>query len=71
MSRIGKKPVAILDKVEVSLNGRQVTVKGPVGSLEFTHHPLMTVKIDTDANQAETLIDAHFVFQFMENFFCI
>lgn len=51
MSRIGKKPVPILDKVEVSLNGRQVTVKGPIGSLEFTHHPLMTVKVDADANQ--------------------
>lgn len=33
MSRIGKRPVPIPDKVQVSLSGRQVSVKGPRGEL--------------------------------------
>ena len=36
MSRIGKKPVAIPDKVTATLNGKLVKVKGPKGELEFT-----------------------------------
>jgi len=33
MSRTGKKPVAVPDKVEVQLDGRHITVKGPKGEL--------------------------------------
>lgn len=33
MSRIGKKPVLIPDKVEVTLDGQEVKVKGPKGEL--------------------------------------
>ena len=36
MSRIGKNPVVIPDKVEVKINGQQVSVKGPKGQLEYT-----------------------------------
>lgn len=32
MSRIGKAPITVPDKVSVSLNGLAVTVKGPKGS---------------------------------------
>ena len=35
MSRIGKKPVAVLDGVDVKMNGRTVEVKGPKGQLAF------------------------------------
>ena len=38
MSRIGKKPVAVLDKVTVAIADRKIDVKGPKGSLTFTHH---------------------------------
>jgi large subunit ribosomal protein L6 len=40
MSRIGKNPVAIPEKVNVGINGSVVTVKGPKGELtyEFTSH---------------------------------
>lgn len=34
MSKIGKQPIDIPDKVEVLLNGDVVTVKGPKGTLE-------------------------------------
>ena len=33
MSRIGKKPIAIPAGVEVKVNGSEVTVKGPKGTL--------------------------------------
>lgn len=38
MSRIGKKPIGIPDKVEVKLNGSTVEVKGPKGTLAYTFH---------------------------------
>ena len=36
MSRIGKAPISVPDKVTVSLNGLAVTVKGPKGELSRT-----------------------------------
>jgi large subunit ribosomal protein L6 len=33
MSRTGKKPVAVPDKVEVQIDGRNIAVKGPKGQL--------------------------------------
>lgn len=38
MSRIGKEPVTVLDKVTVSIADRKIDVKGPKGALTFTHH---------------------------------
>ncbi|MFP4297548.1 MAG: 50S ribosomal protein L6 [Spirulinaceae cyanobacterium] len=34
MSRIGKRPIPIPDKVSVTINGQHVAVKGPKGQLE-------------------------------------
>lgn len=45
MSRIGKKPVAIPAKVEIKIEGQEVTVKGPKGELKHTVHPDMAVEI--------------------------
>jgi len=36
MSRIGKKPVAVPDKVEVRIDGQTVSAKGPKGALDVT-----------------------------------
>jgi len=36
MSRIGKAPIGIPDKVEVKINGTTVEVKGPKGQLTYT-----------------------------------
>lgn len=44
MSRIGKKPITLPDKVQVTINGTDVTVKGPKGQLERRFHPEMTIK---------------------------
>jgi len=36
MSRIGKLPIAVASGVEVRLNGRELTLKGPKGELSLT-----------------------------------
>lgn len=38
MSRIGKQPVAVPEKVTVTIADRKIDVKGPKGELTFTHH---------------------------------
>jgi large subunit ribosomal protein L6 len=38
MSRIGKRPVVVPEKVTVAISDRKISVKGPSGQLEFTHH---------------------------------
>jgi large subunit ribosomal protein L6 len=43
MSRIGRLPVAIPSTVDVTIDGRQLTVKGPKGTLSRTLHPDMAV----------------------------
>ena len=43
MSRIGRKPINIPAGVEVKLNGSEVTVKGPKGTLTQSFSPKMTI----------------------------
>jgi len=43
MSRIGRRPVAVPSSVEVTIDGRRVTVTGPKGTLSRDLHPDMTV----------------------------
>lgn len=46
MSRIGKIPVTIPDKVKVQVTNRHVEVEGPNGKLKLDLPPLASVKID-------------------------
>jgi large subunit ribosomal protein L6 len=46
MSRIGKKPVQIPEKVEVSVKGDNISVKGPKGSLDRCLHPAVKLAIE-------------------------
>ena len=46
MSRIGRKPIVIPAGVEVTVNGHNVTVKGPKGTLNSNIHPLMNVTVE-------------------------
>lgn len=48
MSRIGKKPVSYPSDVKVSLNGREITVEGKLGKLNYTHRPEIKVEVDQD-----------------------
>ena len=44
MSCIGRKPIAIPNGVEVKVNGAEVTVKGPKGTLTRTLSPKSALK---------------------------
>jgi len=44
MSRIGRLPIAVPSGVDVAIDGRRVTVKGPKGELSRELHPDMTVE---------------------------
>jgi large subunit ribosomal protein L6 len=48
MSRIGRLPIAVPSGVDVTIEGRNVTVKGPKGSLSRELHPDMTVSREDD-----------------------
>ena len=48
MSRVGRLPIDIPAGVKISLAGRTVNVEGPKGKLSWTHHELMTVRIDEE-----------------------
>ena len=45
MSRIGNRKLTIPEKVEVTVNGNEVTVKGPKGELNLTVSPLLKVTV--------------------------
>jgi large subunit ribosomal protein L6 len=46
MSRIGKLPISVPDKVKVQLKGRQVFIEGPKGKLDFQMPPRTTVALE-------------------------
>jgi large subunit ribosomal protein L6 len=51
MSRIGKKPVPIVDGVKVSVSQREITVEGKLGKLVWTHRPEVQVAVEADKKQ--------------------
>ncbi len=46
MSRIGKYPVNVDDKVQVSVAGQTVTIKGPKSTLKYDLDSRVTAKVD-------------------------
>ncbi len=44
MSRIGRKPISVPAGVDVKINGAEVTVKGPKGTLTKSFHKDMIIK---------------------------
>lgn len=53
MSRIGKKPVPVLDGVKVSVSGRTINVEGPKGKLSWEHREEVEVKLDEGQKQIQ------------------
>jgi large subunit ribosomal protein L6 len=51
MSRIGNKPVALPEKVKVQIEGRQISVEGPLGKLDWEHPPNVSVAHDEQARE--------------------
>ena len=48
MSRIGRLPIAVPSTVDVTIDGRRLTVKGPKGTLTRELHPDMLLSRDED-----------------------
>jgi large subunit ribosomal protein L6 len=46
MSRIGKSPVSIPKGVKAAVEGGRLKVEGPLGQLEQSLHPAVTVEVD-------------------------
>ena len=46
MSRIGKKPITIPEKTEVSFDGEKITVKGPLGEISRDFKNDIDIKIE-------------------------
>ena len=46
MSRIGRKHIAVPAGVEVKINGQEVTVKGPKGTLTQTFRPEINIAVE-------------------------
>ena len=60
MSRIGKKPVMIPAGVTVDIAaGNNVTVKGPKGTLSYTFHPDMILKVEGNVLTVERPDEEH------------
>ena len=53
MSRVGKKPIPIPEKVEITLKDRFITVKGSKGTLSRTIHDAVDLKL------TDTSIEVH------------
>ncbi len=48
MSKIGKNPIAIPEKTEVSVAGDVMTVKGPLGSITKPVHPMVKIVVENN-----------------------
>ena len=53
MSRIGNKPITVPEGVEVKLDGQNITVKGPKGTLEREIHKNMKVSLENNVIKVE------------------
>ena len=60
MSRIGKNPIAIPDKVDVKVTGTTVSVKGPKGNLTREFHPEVKISQKDNSVLVEKYSDAKF-----------
>lgn len=60
MSRIGRAPITVPDKVKVELTGNDVKVVGPKGTLEKSFHPSMKIKLDKGIVTVERPGDSKF-----------
>ena len=48
MSRIGNQPVALPDKVKVNINGDEITVAGPLGSVKRKFDTRISVAVENN-----------------------
>ena len=53
MSRIGMRTIEVPEKVDVTIDGNHVKVKGPRGEIERDFHPSMTIVRDEEGLQVQ------------------
>ena len=58
MSRIGKKPVSLPEKVKATIAGSTVTIEGPLGKLDWTCPDVVKINHDTDKNEIVFSVDS-------------
>jgi large subunit ribosomal protein L6 len=46
MSRVGKQPVKIPEKVKVAVTGTTIKIEGPKGKMSFDFNPVVKVEVD-------------------------
>ncbi|MDA1051222.1 MAG: 50S ribosomal protein L6 [Planctomycetota bacterium] len=58
MSRIGNKPVSVLEGVKVAVQDRVITVEGPLGKLQYEHRPEVKIAVDEGAKEISVSRDS-------------
>jgi large subunit ribosomal protein L6 len=61
MSRVGKKPIPVPDKIKITYKDRVIAVKGEKGSLERTIHP------EVDLDIADSVVNVTMISETREN----
>jgi large subunit ribosomal protein L6 len=46
MSRVGRQPIKVPEKVKISVDGSNVKIEGPKGKMTFATNPLMKIEVD-------------------------
>ena len=57
MSRVGKKPIPIPDKIKITYKDRYISVEGQKGSLQKTVHPAVDLEIGKDEIRVKVVRD--------------
>lgn len=57
MSRVGKKPIPIPDKIKITYKDRHISVEGQKGSLQKTVHPAVDLDIGKDEIRVKVVRD--------------
>lgn len=57
MSRVGKKPIPVIDSVTVDIKDQEISVKGPKGTLSLTFPECIEVVFDSDAKMINVSTD--------------
>ena len=60
MSRIGNKPITVPDGVEVKIDGKHITVKGPKGTLEKEIHNNISLEMEGNTIKVTRVNDEPF-----------
>ena len=57
MSRLGRKPIDLPEKVKININGQTVSAEGPAGKFSVTLHSEITAKVEEVQRYRTLLVD--------------